>query len=648
MFLQVVIWACVGTTAFAFCGVTPEWEKALAETNAAHRRLQPSTAFSRSTTLGAFRMHAHYGDLSVLSEEQVSRLQTVTVPSLIAWYARVLSVYNLDQNWVLMQDSCYEQPVPITHQTTGLPNVDLVLYISATTDATSSWIARAGPCAFDGGDSTGSPIAGIFEINSAQFTSGLEVQDEIHIARHEVAHILAFNDYLFFYFVQADGSLYDEPVTIGSARGREVYELATPSVVEKARTAFDCGEIEGVELETWGGSGTAYSHWEKRIMMNDFMVGDLVKDPVYSDVTLAVFEDSGWYAVNYDYTDQITFAKGSGCAFFSTPCLINGVAQFPEFCDTSNTNLCTNLHTKKANCRIGTYTTALPTPFQYFSSPQRGGLDQLADFCPYPTPYSNGDCTSRSKVTPFTQPLYFGEKACENCRCFTGTYIVERYRLDGDPNHSGCHEVICEQGVATVVIGTIHVECPGQGGTVTGIVGYSGYINCPAYEEICGPIYCPNGCFGYGMCVNGECICEDGYSGLDCSTICHSSCRACTGPAATECRSCYSFASLESDNSCLCPEGFSLDVATRMCTPKDVICHPTCATCSKTAANNCLSCGENAVLDAFGACICATGYVRSADLAECLPCDSTCLSCFGLLPTTVPSLPCLKSLCHCS
>ena len=40
--------------------------------------------------------------------------------------------------------------------------------------------------------------------------------------------------------------------------------------------AFNCNSMVGLELESSGGSGTAGSHWEKRLMRNDFMVADNV------------------------------------------------------------------------------------------------------------------------------------------------------------------------------------------------------------------------------------------------------------------------------------------------------------------------------------------------------------------------------------
>lgn len=58
------------------------------------------------------------------------------------------------------------------------------------------------------------------------------------------------------------------------ARGKSVVEIVTPSVVAKAKSLFGCNNMNGLELESSGGGGSAGAHWEKRLMRNDFMVAD--------------------------------------------------------------------------------------------------------------------------------------------------------------------------------------------------------------------------------------------------------------------------------------------------------------------------------------------------------------------------------------
>ena len=54
-------------------------------------------------------------------------------------------------------------------------------------------------------------------------------------------------------------------------------------------------------------------------MYNDFMTPDFDKqDVVYSDISMAVFEDTGIYSVNYNYTTSIVWGKDRGCEFLET------------------------------------------------------------------------------------------------------------------------------------------------------------------------------------------------------------------------------------------------------------------------------------------------------------------------------------------
>ena len=80
-----------------------------------------------------------------------------------------------------------------------------------------------------------------------------------------------------------------------------VHFMSTPKVVETGRAFFDCQSLPGVELENQDTScGLLASHWEQRLMQTEVMQpvvngGDLHISPM----TLALFEDSGWYTADY-------------------------------------------------------------------------------------------------------------------------------------------------------------------------------------------------------------------------------------------------------------------------------------------------------------------------------------------------------------
>lgn len=46
---------------------------------------------------------------------------------------------------------------------------------------------------------------------------------------------------------------------------QRITKLTTPKVKLYAQEHYHCGSIDGVEVENFGGSGTAGSHWEARV-----------------------------------------------------------------------------------------------------------------------------------------------------------------------------------------------------------------------------------------------------------------------------------------------------------------------------------------------------------------------------------------------
>ena len=62
-----------------------------------------------------------------------------------------------------------------------------------------------------------------------------------------------------------------------------------------------------------GGSGTAGSHWEKRLVANEFMNPQVADNPVlFSALTLALFEDTGWYKPNYGAAQHLPWGYKQG------------------------------------------------------------------------------------------------------------------------------------------------------------------------------------------------------------------------------------------------------------------------------------------------------------------------------------------------
>jgi hypothetical protein len=59
--------------------------------------------------------------------------------------------------------------------------------------------------------------------------------------------------------------------------------------------------------------------------MNEFMTGSISSNPIKSPLSLAVFEDTGWYKINYDGAQVLDWGNGLGCSFAEERC-----SQWPQ------------------------------------------------------------------------------------------------------------------------------------------------------------------------------------------------------------------------------------------------------------------------------------------------------------------------------
>ena len=45
------------------------------------------------------------------------------------------------------------------------------------------------------------------------------------------------------------------------------------------------------------------------------MTGTHTQNPIYSRITMALMEDTGWYLPNYDMADELKWGRNLGCDF---------------------------------------------------------------------------------------------------------------------------------------------------------------------------------------------------------------------------------------------------------------------------------------------------------------------------------------------
>jgi hypothetical protein len=246
----------------------------------------------------------------ILTPEKKDFIVSVLLKSIADYFGSILSVERVigalkisglyctsDAEW-----ACCSSEVPYEYQTNGAQNSDFLLHVTArpTTGATIAW---ALPCNID---QYGRPISGQANFGPARLdTSPISRTEQVGTAIHEMTHALVFSRGRFYDFRQpANGELWGIENVLSQVETKGIYvsKLITPNVVKQVKQHFNCYNWvnPGAELEN-GETGSAdfSSHWEKRLFANEYMTSTSSYDPVYSSISLALFEDSGWYQVSY-------------------------------------------------------------------------------------------------------------------------------------------------------------------------------------------------------------------------------------------------------------------------------------------------------------------------------------------------------------
>ena len=362
-------------------------------------------------------------------------------------------------------------------------DTDMVIFPIISLELGSSTIAASQSCI--NVESSKRPVAGFILINPNYIST---VENGVLYLKntlfHELAHIFVFDPNLFQIFGKVGQK------TLNS---NTYYTIASSKVLEKARKHFNCDSLDGVLLENQGASGSAGAHWEARIMLGDYMISTNYIENAISEITLALFEDSGWYQVNYYTGGLFRFGKGRGCSFIQQKCIVDRNTNFPnEFCVSQQGPRCTNNRLFYGSCYLGNFHSGIPASNQYFGSSKFGGF-KAADYCPiaYDSPASSlygTSCVFGYEQYDDVEEL--GETIGKNSICVISNLRPENY-LDQLSDYTSyraiCHQMTCDfKNKQTIfTIGDKNVICPKNGGVLKYPSGFTGFFECPEFNIVC-------------------------------------------------------------------------------------------------------------------------------------------------------------------
>ncbi|GFO48293.1 leishmanolysin peptidase-like protein [Plakobranchus ocellatus] len=343
----------------------------------------------------------------------------------------------------------------------GLNNTDFVLYITSYSSDLcnphkTSALAYASFCQLG---ELNRPMAG--QVNFCPRNVKMQRFDEellFMTSVHEILHVLGFSSKLFDKFVKCDEGVckpWQGNVLFPRDGGMR---LITDAVVREMRNHFNCTDEPGFggPLEVVNGKIT--SHWDPYLMHSSVM-GSREQKPyatLIDRISLAVFEDSGWYKVNYSMADSFLWGKGQGCSFG----LQDVCDHQAGFC-SGNASGCHHLRLSKARCSVNP------------NSPKCGV------FSAYQIP-----CFHK----PINSTVHLDETFLPTSRCFMSNITVTdsikkqvNIPVEASPR---CYETNCKEETYFIkVSGGRWTLCPP--GSLVKIPPYEGRIHCPSYMDIC-------------------------------------------------------------------------------------------------------------------------------------------------------------------
>jgi len=317
-------------------------------------------------------------------------------------------------------------------------------------------------------------------------------EKNIYLMLHETLHNLGFTSYAYPYFIDQNGLALKGHVKSVKFGGQTRTVLDVAPLTSKLRKFFGCSSIPGALLENNGGSATASSHFERRFFLYDLMTSGLIDGHRISEFSLALLEGSGWYQPDYSYAEPYWFGQGQGCEFLTGNCA-SSTFQFEEFCKGSERG-CGAFGRAGGKCQS----------------------DSLSDGCRFYYPFEENDCDNPDGYDNARLPdlQVFGRGA--GSKCFSGT-------LNSRQSNSGrttfCFKYTCINNgeKVQVQVGENKIVCDKEGQQT--IDGFYGSIDCPDPTTFCSTVakqYCPRGCMGRGTCENNKCVCNKGFTGIDC------------------------------------------------------------------------------------------------------------------------------------
>lgn len=439
------------------------------------------------------RLYTDFELLTVGTDDMKKYIKRQLIPSIIDYFESCIKIKYPINNPIktnLSKLCGFMTPISLIN---GV-DADVVFFFNSVDLPKSSWIAAATHCML------ANPIKKPMIVNIGINTALLRISDvnvnpithdqNINILAHEFIHGLGMDGIFFNYYLDLNGNIlrnHIKKIELGNVT-RTVLDL--PPLTDRLKKFYNCDQIEGLFLENGG------AHFARRFFQWDIMSTAVTIGSKISEITLGFLEGTGWYIPNYDFADPYYFGKNRGCDFYADTTNMTNYG-FSEYC-VGNGIGCTAVGNSGGYCIRDSLIGVAGVI-----------VSQYAFNCENP----NG-----TYYVPYASKQVFGRGL--NSKCFTGNLSNN----DGASQSSYCLTYNCmsksKLKVLHVMWGTNIIKCEKKG--EIRVSGYKGYLNCPDPLIFCstiGVVSCQRNCMGRGVCKNGFCQCNEGFTGIDCGFV---------------------------------------------------------------------------------------------------------------------------------
>jgi len=424
------------------------------------------------------RILADYSDLksnSPVSQKLVDSIKNKIIPKTITVFQQLLKVRRIKK--IIFNEKSCNNEIAIQNNNYGPNNpiqADLLILVNFDkTDEFKKFRVEASALHCFQDEKTKRPLVGLITFrDDLEINTKIDVDYLVWLTLHEISHVLVFHEELYADFIDPNTlnplGLKNIVKSSKNEFDQKVDYIITKNVLEKAKKHYNCDTLEGVPLEFNGGQSAVGGHWSRKAMNTDYMIGRSHGENLISEITLALFEDSGWYKIEYDKANMFHWGKNKGCDFFSKNCvksstILNSLTRVfekntlqgekflkklriiettkeagklsftsiimnvetnykKEYCEKLNQPTCSTHNMFRGYCGARLFNAILPKHEQNFSNARIGGFDNFVNRCPivvenkFSQKFYGGSCRYGSK-----EDLLPYEKVCKNCGCFVSS-----------------------------------------------------------------------------------------------------------------------------------------------------------------------------------------------------------------------------------